>query len=275
MKKIKLKPEKVVFGVGGVLLFVTMFAALVDFDTGKTGKLIKEDALENPWEATFAAKQRGQGNPRNNSGMVNIAIQNPVQDRKNDGRFLAQQTRVNKQIIKTIKLSEAHWQGIELLPLSRELKLKFQYPLEMTGLMVDEVTLNGMLSGVVGGDVLQTVDGMAVKDLRQFQELTRKIRNQSKAKLKVWRHGQVKKFTVKSGNILGLAQMESAPMILAGEMRPHPYRGACTDCHLIGESVTIQPDPDGIILPPPAIQAGSRRPHRDRGPCKACHVIVK
>lgn len=270
------KPEKFVFGIGGVLLLIVSLAAFVDFGAGKSGQPAREDRLlKNPWEDLLNTAQTGRGNPGNNAGIMNIAVQNPVQQRKNDGKFLMQQAQINRRLIKTLQLSEAHWQGMELMELTPELKMKFRYPMEMAGLMVDEVTLNAMLSGVVGGDVLQAVNGKKVKSLRQFQELTRRIRNQSKAKLTVWRQGKTKKFKIKSGDVLGLAQMESAPMILAGEMRPHPYRGACTSCHLIGESVTIQPDPDGIILPPPAIQAKSRRPHRDRGPCKACHVIVR
>jgi hypothetical protein len=290
------KTEDVILGVGTVLIFIVILAALFSFtDWGEEPNNIPTIR----WQGAQGAgnPQTAGTNPNRNmgitqnalpSGFVNVAApQNPAQMGGNGqmarqgrmsrtgSRFLAQQTRVNKELIKTIMLSEAHWQGMELLPLSSELKQKLKIPMNLSGVLVDEVTLNALLSGIRGGDVVLEVKERPVGSLEEFQMATMRIRNKKKAKLKVWRKGKIIKFKVRADNILGLAQVETAPMILAGAMRPHPYRGPCTQCHLIGDTATLKPDPDGVILPPPVISAGARMPHRDRGPCKACHVIVQ
>jgi len=287
------KAEDVILGVGTVFLFIVILAALFSFtDWGEEPNKIPRIQ----WQKA-GNQQAVKTNPNRNlginqnalpSGFINVAVaQNPAQMNGNGqmarqnrmsrtgSRFQAQQTRVNKELIKTIMLSEAHWQGMELLPLSSELKQKLKIPMNLSGVLVDEVTLNALLSGIRGGDVVLEVKERPVGSLEEFQMATMRIRNKKKAKLKVWRKGKIIKFKVRADNILGLAQVETAPMILAGAMRPHPYRGPCTSCHLIGDTATLKPDPDGVILPPPVISAGARMPHRDRGPCKACHVIVQ
>jgi len=93
----------------------------------------------------------------------------------------------------------------------------------------------------------------------------------------VYRKGQWFSLTLSAPDNLGFVQAETAPMILPGEIMPHPYRGPCTDCHAIGTTGHIVPDPDGIILPPPPISAqalATPPPHKDRGPCQACHQII-
>jgi hypothetical protein len=288
------KTEDVILGVGTVLLFIVILAALFSFtdwgeETNKIPRIQWQGAGNQQAVGTNPNRNLGISQNALPSGFVNVAApQNPAQMGGNGrmagngnrmsrtgSRFMAQQNNVNKELIKTIMLSEAHWQGMELLPLSTELKQKLKIPMNLSGVLVDEVTLNALLSGIRGGDVVLEVKERPVGSLEEFQMATMRIRNKKKAKVKVWRKGKIIKFKVRADNILGLAQVETAPMILAGAMRPHPYRGPCTNCHLIGDTETMMPDPDGIILPPPVISAGARMPHRDRGPCKACHVIVQ
>ena len=275
------KTEDVILGVGMVMLLILILAALLSFtewgEEGNTIPRIQWQAGVNPAASGANPNLDPMMNQNNMSaGFVNIAAgQNPTAMTGGADAFLMQQEQVNKELIKTIKLSEAHWQGMELLPLSTELKQKFKMPMDLTGVMVDEVTLNTLLAGIRGGDVLLSVKERPVANLEQFQKETMRLRNENKTKVQVWRKGQIKKFKVKADNILGMAQVETAPMIMAGAMRPHPYRGPCTSCHLIGDTATLKPDPDGIILPAPDIQAGTRMPHRDRGPCQACHVIIQ
>ena len=273
------KTEDIILGVGMVMLAILILAALLSFsewgDEPNSIPRIQWQAGVNPAAPGMSPNMDPMMNQNNMSaGFVNIA-QNPTAMAGGGDAFLVQQKQVNKELIKTIKLSEAHWQGMELLPLSTELKQKFNMPMALSGVMVDEVTLNTLLAGIRGGDVLLSVKERPVANLEQFQKETMRLRNKNKTKVHVWRKGQTMKFKIRADNILGMAQVETAPMIMAGAMRPHPYRGPCTSCHLIGDTATLKPDPDGIILPPPTIQAGARMPHRDRGPCEACHVIIQ
>ena len=181
---------------------------------------------------------------------------------------------VNAYIDPNIKLAEGHWQGMEAMELTSELKMKLQLPASLNGLMVDEVTLNAAASGLLGGDILVEVDGRRVSSLKELLKESRRVRNRNRVPLTVVRNGRPLTVKLKAREELGFAQVETAPMIIPGLMMPHPYRGACTECHPIGTGGHVAPDPDGITLPPPPIQAGMKRPHQDRGPCIACHVIV-
>ncbi len=173
-----------------------------------------------------------------------------------------------------IKLSEGHWQGMEVMSLSAELKQKLQLPPNLTGLMVDEVTLFAASSGLLGGDILVEINGRNVHTLKEMVMESKRVKNRSSVPLTVLRNGRRVKLTLRGKGDLGFAQMETAPMILAGALMPHPYRGSCTTCHPIGNTGHVSPDPDGITLPPPPIRAVMKTPHQDRGPCKVCHVIV-
>ncbi|MGN7613624.1 magnetochrome domain-containing protein [Magnetococcales bacterium HHB-1] len=177
-------------------------------------------------------------------------------------------------IAPNIQMSEAHWQGLEALPLSKELKKKLKLPKNLRGVLVDEVTLNAAASGVMAGDVLLAINSRPTHSLEQVVSESKRIQMRQSATLTVYRKKRMHVFTMTARGNLGFAQVESAPMILPGEIMPHPYRGACTTCHPVGTTGHIVPDPDGVILPPPPISAKAKRPHRDHGPCRACHVIV-
>ncbi|MBF0295697.1 MAG: PDZ domain-containing protein [Magnetococcales bacterium] len=172
------------------------------------------------------------------------------------------------------RLSEGHWKGLEALPLSAELKQKLRLPMELEGLLVDEVTLNAARAGLLAGDVIVSVNSRAVNSLEALVEESRKVQMAKSVPITVYRAGRLQTFMLVARTNLGLAQVETAPMILPGEIMPHPYRGACTQCHSIGTTGHIVPDPDGVVLPPPPIRANAAAPHKDRGPCQACHPII-
>ena len=178
-----------------------------------------------------------------------------------------------------LEFYEAHWQGMDVMKLGTELRKKLNYPTSLKGIIVNEVTLNSALSGMLGGDVIIAVEGNRVTTLREFRRETREVRNRNHAALTVLRKTSAKNadryimnrmtFILRARNPLGFAQVEAAPMILAGDQRPHPERGACTKCHTIGEGQFTMPDPDLITLPPPPITKIELKrgisPHQDRG----------
>lgn len=188
----------------------------------------------------------------------------------------------------TMKLYEAHWQGMDVMKLTSELRQQLGYPRGMQGVIINEVTLNAALSGMLGGDIIVGIRDVPVTELESFVEATRQVKHLRHAAVTVMRKGkerdengryvmQRRVHIIRTHIELGFAQAEGAPMILPGDPRPHGYRGPCTDCHTIGDGTFTMPDPDLIILPPPdltnkQIQSGER-PHRDRGPCIACHLV--
>jgi len=188
-----------------------------------------------------------------------------------------------------IQLYEAHWQGMDTRLLTSELRRKLRFPQGLEGVLVGEVSLDAARSGLLGGDVIIAVSGQPVTTLESFQEATRAVASQKEATLAVLRKtGPKDRNGVRSTMMrltlvlttereLGFAQVEGAPMIKAGDPRPHGDRGPCTQCHTIGTGFELAPDPDLITLPPPVlsrdIAAKGVRPHEDRGPCQACHVI--
>ncbi|MBF0453954.1 MAG: PDZ domain-containing protein [Magnetococcales bacterium] len=175
-----------------------------------------------------------------------------------------------------IQLSEGHWQGLEALPLSSELKKKLKLPRSLQGLLIDEVSLQAAQSGLMAGDVLVAVNSRPVLSIEDLVRESKRIQLRESATLTAYRRESWKTFTLRvpKGDNLGFAQVETAPMILPGDMRPHPYRGPCVQCHSIGSTGHITPAPDAIILPPPPIRANARMPHQDRGPCQVCHKII-
>jgi hypothetical protein len=188
-----------------------------------------------------------------------------------------------------LELFEAHWQGMDARLLDQELRRKLKYPRGLRGILIDEVTLNAADAGFLAGDVIVDVERTRVTTLEEFQRQTRALRNRRQAAVSVLRKGERKAdgrfamvritLVLRADPDLGYAQVEGAPMILPGDGRPHPYRGACTRCHAVGVGFELTPDPDLITLPPPPILRGTATqelsPHRDRGPCVACHVITR
>ena len=202
------------------------------------------------------------------------------------GAMAALESPLPNFVPRKLKVFEGHWQGMDGRLMTEELARKLNYPRGVQGVLLGEVTLNAAFSGLLGGDVIVRIDDTPVSNMEDFQAATRNVANRSEARISVIRKDNrpgapvLRKLTVvlrAAEGGLGFAQLEGAPMILPGDPRPHGYRGACTDCHPVGQGFELAPDPDLISLPPPAItrDAVTRgvSPHEVRGPCEACHVI--
>lgn len=187
----------------------------------------------------------------------------------------------------TIQLSEAHWQGLEAIPLTSELKKKLELPPDLQGVLIDEATMAALDSGLRAGDVLVAVNGNPVKTLEGVLRESKRVKRLRSVTMTVqrgrrmvagrataYRRIDLHRIVLSVKDELGFAQVETAPMILSGDITPHAYRGPCTQCHAIGTLGHMVPDPDLITLPAPPIRASTPRPHQDRGPCVACHVIT-
>ncbi len=188
-----------------------------------------------------------------------------------------------------IQIYEAHWQGMDTKQFNEEIRRKLKYPRGFNGVLIGEVTMAAADSGLRAGDVIVLLEGVPVTTLEDFQRQTKTLRARRQAAVSVMRKGKQtqdgrfimsrRTFVLRANDQLGFAQVETAPMIVAGDPPPHPYRGPCTRCHAIGEGFELVPDPDLINLPPPtiaaAVAAQGQPPHRDFGPCEACHVIVQ
>ena len=174
-----------------------------------------------------------------------------------------------------LQLAEAHWQGLEAIPLTLELKKKLNIPLNLQGVLIDEATLAAAASGLRAADVLVAINGNTIKSLEGVLRESKRVKRLRSVTLTVQRRQELLPIVLRVGDELGFAQVETAPMILSGDITPHAYRGPCTQCHAIGTTGHMVPDPDMITLPAPPISANAQRPHQDRGPCVACHTILK
>ena len=174
---------------------------------------------------------------------------------------------------------EGHWLGLEVIPLAPELATEYQIPKGETGVLVDEITLEAAESGILAGDMVQSIDGRSTSDLRAFFLATQHVQEKERAAVGVSRRGDKMTFVIEARNTrtLGFAQMEAAQPILPGAISPHRSRGrACTACHIIMRTGGQLPTDAGDILPnPPPITRDAKAPHRYRGQCSSCHVIIR
>ena len=176
------------------------------------------------------------------------------------------------------KFIEGHWLGLEVIPLTAELAREYQIPNGETGVLVDEVTLEAAESGILAGDMVQSIAGFATPDLETFFTVTQRERiwKAKRAQVGISRRGSRLTFTMTSrnSNMLGFAQMEAAQPIQPGALRPHRYMGACTNCHIFMKTGGQLATDAGDILPdPPPITKNAKAPHRYRGNCATCHTI--
>lgn len=174
------------------------------------------------------------------------------------------------------RFTEAHWQGIEVIPNTPLVAQALKLPPDAQGVIIDDVTLPADLQGFVGGDVVTHVADVPTPDLTSFIDATDRVRDLPRTEVTILRNAQplrMQLFALKQR--LGTANGETASMIPPGARMPHPYRGPCTNCHRIGTTGNIPVDQgDMMVTGAPTIRADARRPHRDRGPCRACHQIL-
>ncbi|MFC1562681.1 PDZ domain-containing protein [candidate division KSB1 bacterium] len=184
----------------------------------------------------------------------------------------AQQNAAQKVLV------EGHWLGMELIPITSELAIEYKLPRDVGGLLVDEVTLEAAESGLLAGDVLQSINGYPVKTLDDFAKATRQVETFKEARLGVLHNGNPLSLILQSSwGKLGVSQNEAAQPIQPGAISPHRNRGRpCTDCHIIMKNGGQLPTDAGDILPnPPPISSNAKAPHSYRGKCNTCHTIFR
>lgn len=172
---------------------------------------------------------------------------------------------------------EGHWLGLEVIPLTPELAKEYLVPKGENGILVDEITLEAAESGILAGDMVQSVDGRPTPDLKAFFVATQRVQEKERADVGISRRGKKMSFFMEARNTrtLGFSQMEAAQPITPGALSPHRSRGkACTECHIIMLTGGQLPTDAGDILPtPPAITKNAVATHGNRGQCVACHVV--
>lgn len=174
---------------------------------------------------------------------------------------------------------EAHWIGLEAGPLLPAVAKANNIPSNVTGVLVDEVTLVAADAGLLAGDVITAVNGTQVTDLKSFKNATKQVALATQAQVTVFRRGATRTFAITSPDELGFAQIEGAPMILATDRAPHGYYGPCDSCHAIapaGINLNQMAKDLGDILTTtaPNIKKGTPAPHGNRGACSKCHVLL-
>jgi hypothetical protein len=174
---------------------------------------------------------------------------------------------------------EAHWIGLEVGPLTAAVVKASNIPPNVTGVLVDEVTLVSADAGLLAGDVITAINGTGINDLKSFKNATRQVAQAHQAEVTIYRRNGYKNITVTTPDDLGLAQVEGAPMILATDRAPHGYYGPCDTCHAIapgGTNLNQMARDMGDILSKtaPNIKKGTPPPHGNRGTCSKCHVLL-
>jgi serine protease Do len=176
------------------------------------------------------------------------------------------------------KFIEGHWLGLEVIPLIAELATEYQVPKGETGVLVDEITLESAESGILAGDIVQSINGFPTPDLEAFFRATQRVQEKERVQVGISRRGSKMIFvmTARNTSTLGFAQMEAAQPIQPGALRPHRSRGrACTYCHIFMQTGGQLPTDAGDILPnPPPITKNAKASHRYRGQCAICHTIL-
>ncbi|MBF0465222.1 MAG: magnetochrome domain-containing protein [Nitrospirae bacterium] len=176
-------------------------------------------------------------------------------------------------------LQEGHWIGLEVIPLTPAIATANNVPLDVKGVMVDEVTLLAAYAGVLAGDVITGINDIGVTDLTTFKSATKPIAMSKDATVAVFRKGSTLKIPIRGNEELGLAQMEAAQMILSTAVSPHGYYGPCDRCHAIAKTAKntgqlTKDAGDVLAVAAPPIKWGVQAPHRDRGTCTNCHKII-
>jgi len=58
----------------------------------------------------------------------------------------------------------------------------YSVPPGTKGVLVDEIALVGAESGILAGDMILAIEGVATPDLNAFTEATRKVKNRRRAR---------------------------------------------------------------------------------------------
>lgn len=178
--------------------------------------------------------------------------------------------------INMLPFQEGHWQGLEVIPLTKGVARVMKVPLDVKGVIVDDVTSPADMEGFWAGDVITEVGQVHTPNLEEFIKAANRVRDRHRVELQFLRKGKLHSLILTAmQQRLGTANGESAPMIRPGSRPPHGYMGACTNCHHIGTTGQLAVDNGDLLTrAAPPIRAGQTPPHRDRGACTACHTII-
>lgn len=176
-------------------------------------------------------------------------------------------------------LQEGHWIGMEVIPLTASIATANNIPPNVTGVLIDEVTLLSAEAGFMAGDVITAINGKKISDLKSFWMATKEVAQANRATVGVFSGGKNKELGILCTEALGVAQMEAAPMILSTAKSPHGYYGPCDRCHAIAKTPMnlgqlAKDQGDSLIKIAPNIRRGTPPPHRNRGNCTNCHVVL-
>ncbi len=179
-------------------------------------------------------------------------------------------------LTKMLPFQEAHWQGLEVIPLTGGLKRVLNILSDAKGVIIDDVTTPADLEGFRAGDLITSVGQVPTPTLESFLQAADRVRGRRRTEVQVLRKSKLHSLVLTAlQERLGTANGETAPMIKPGSRPPHGYMGACTNCHRIGTTGQLAVDNGDLLTrAAPPIRAGQTPPHRDRGACTACHTIV-
>ncbi len=175
-----------------------------------------------------------------------------------------------------LPFQEAHWQGLEAIPLTGGLKKVLKILSDARGVIIDDVTAPADLQGFLAGDLITSVGQIPTPDLESFLQAADRVRSRRRTEVQLLRKSVPHSLVLTAmQQRLGTANGETAPMIKPGSRPPHGYLGACTNCHRIGTTGQLALDQGDLLSrTAPPIRAGQAPPHRDRGACTACHTMV-
>ncbi|MBW2622470.1 MAG: PDZ domain-containing protein [Deltaproteobacteria bacterium] len=176
-----------------------------------------------------------------------------------------------------LPFQEAHWQGLEVVPLTRGLGQLMKIPPDAKGVIVDDVTGPADMEGFQAGDLITFVGQIPSPSLKSFLKAADRVRNRRRTEVRVLRKGQKHSLVLTAiRGRLGTANGETAPMIKPGSRPPHGYNGPCTQCHRIGTKGQLAVDQGDLLTrKAPPIRVDQTPPHRNRGVCTACHKIIQ
>jgi len=179
-------------------------------------------------------------------------------------------------LLKMPPFQEAHWQGIEVIPLTKGLARYFKLSSTLRGVIADDVTAPADAEGFLAADVVTAIDRVRTPDLESFIKAASKVHERHQVDFTILRKGREITLALSAfSGPLGTANGETAPMIRPGSQPPHAYLGPCTSCHRIGNNGQLPVDQGDLLTRvAPPIHAGQTPPHRDRGTCVACHRLL-
>jgi len=175
------------------------------------------------------------------------------------------------------RFTEAHWQGLEVIPKTPTLARALKIPANTAGVVLDDATLPADIQGFQAGDLVMRVGQVETPDLMSFIRATEQVRDLKQADVVVLRAGTFKGLVLTAlMDRLGTANGETPPMIQPGSAPPHRYEGPCMNCHRIGTTGQLAIDQGDIAFKTaPPVRVGSACPHRNRGTCSSCHQLLQ